>query len=131
MPKKTISADIKEEVQQIVDRYNKKNKAQYQVSFRGLYCYLSRLDDKTAETSAFSHIAKMIGLPEKVINTNPIKETKIGRLEWTGKMDSWHFTVFRYSNESYDEEASYFMPGTELLDGTIEGAMKAGWEIYP
>ena len=54
----------------------------------------------------------------------------ICRLEYTGKMEDWSFAIYKYSDEHYDEE-EWFFPGSEHIDGTIEGAMKAGLEAYP
>jgi hypothetical protein len=54
----------------------------------------------------------------------------ICRLEYTGKMEAWSFAIYKYSDERYDEE-EWFFPGSEHVDGTIEGAMKAGLEAYP
>jgi len=54
----------------------------------------------------------------------------ICRLEYTGKMEDWSFAIYKYSDERYDEE-EWFFPGAEHVDGTIEGAMKAGLEAYP
>jgi hypothetical protein len=38
--------------------------------------------------------------------------------------------AYKYSDERYDEE-EWFFPGAGHVDGTIEGAMKAGLEAYP
>jgi hypothetical protein len=54
----------------------------------------------------------------------------ICRLEYTGKMEDWSFAIYKYSDERYDEE-EWFFPGSEHVDGTLEGAMKAGLEAYP
>jgi hypothetical protein len=54
----------------------------------------------------------------------------ICRLEYTGKMEKWYFAIYKYSDEHYDEE-EWFFPGNEHVDGTLEGAMKAGLEAYP
>jgi hypothetical protein len=43
---------------------------------------------------------------------------------------SWDFAVFKYSREQYDPH-EWMFPGQELLDGTIEGALRAGMKIYP
>ncbi len=40
------------------------------------------------------------------------------------------FAIFKWSREDYDPE-EWFFPGVEHVDGTIEGAMKAGLEAYP
>jgi hypothetical protein len=54
----------------------------------------------------------------------------ICRLEYTGNMQEWYFAIYKYSDERYDAE-EWFFPGAEHVDGTIEGAMKAGLEAYP
>jgi hypothetical protein len=54
----------------------------------------------------------------------------ICRLEYTGKMKDWSFAIYKYSDERYDEE-EWFFPGAGHVDGTLEGAMKAGLEAYP
>ena len=54
----------------------------------------------------------------------------ICRLEYTGKMEDWSFAIYKYSDERYDAE-EWFFPGAGHVDGTIEGAMKAGLEAYP
>jgi hypothetical protein len=51
------------------------------------------------------------------------------RLEYTGKMEDWSFAIYKYSDERYNAE-EWFFPGSEHVDGTIEGAMKAGLEAY-
>ena len=54
----------------------------------------------------------------------------IGRLEYTEKMEDWSFAIYKYSDERYDAE-EWFFPGAGHVDGTLEGAMKAGLEAYP
>ena len=39
-------------------------------------------------------------------------------------------TTHEYSSERYDDD-EWFFPGSEHVNGTIEGAMKAGLEAYP
>ena len=58
------------------------------------------------------------------------RQHPICRLEYTGKMEEWSFAIYKYSDERYDEE-EWFFPGAGHVDGTIEGAMKAGLEAYP
>jgi hypothetical protein len=45
-------------------------------------------------------------------------------------MNDWGFAIFKWSSERYDPD-EWMFPGSELLDGTIEGAMKAGLQAYP
>jgi hypothetical protein len=54
---------------------------------------------------------------------------RIGRLTYNGDTEKMSFAIFKYSTEKYDSSASF--PGNHLLDGTIEGAMKAGLKAYP
>jgi len=58
------------------------------------------------------------------------RQQPICRLEYTGKMEDWSFAIYKYSDERYDEE-EWFFPGAGHVDGTLEGAMKAGLEAYP
>ncbi len=52
------------------------------------------------------------------------------RLEYTGNTDHWGLAIFKYRDERYDAE-EWFFPGAGYVDGTLEGAMKAGLEAYP
>ena len=54
----------------------------------------------------------------------------ICRLEYTGEMDAWSFAISKYSDERYDDD-EWFFPGSGHINGTVEGAMKAGLEAYP
>ena len=52
------------------------------------------------------------------------------RLKYNGSTDNWGFAIFKYSDERYDPE-EWFFPGGGHVDGTVEGAMRAGLEAYP
>ena len=108
MRSKGIPESIKEQVEEIVKRFNEEsigNPDQFYVTrYRGNYLYLNRND---------------FGIVGPVC-----------RLEFNGKMDDWDFAIFKYSTERYDSD-EWFFPGFELVDGTVEGAMKAGMEAYP
>jgi hypothetical protein len=56
--------------------------------------------------------------------------TEIGRLEWNGDSEKMDFAVYKYSRDGYDAN-EFLFPGSNRLNGTIEGAMRAGFEIYP
>ena len=58
------------------------------------------------------------------------RQHPICRLEYTGKMEDWSFAIYKYSDERYDAE-EWFFPGAGHVNGTLEGAMKAGLEAYP
>ena len=103
-----IPKDVKEEVKQRVDSFNQEvlatGNSSYSVRFRGKYAYLDRSDSGRAGS--------------------------IGRLEYTGDTTDWEFAIFKWSTEEYDPN-EWFFPGSDELDGTIEGAMKAGLKAYP
>jgi len=44
-------------------------------------------------------------------------------------MNGWNFAIFKWSTETYDTN-EWMFPGSELVDGTVEGAMRAGLEAY-
>ena len=45
-------------------------------------------------------------------------------------MDNWEFAIYKYSDSRYDPE-EWMFPGMGEVDGTIEGAMRAGLLAYP
>lgn len=105
---RVIPDDVVREVQTIVERFNQKNSSRddcyYEVEFRSKYCYLNRYD--------YGRLGP------------------ICRLKYNGKIDNWDFAIFKWSSETYDPD-EWMFPGSDLFDGTIEGAMKAGLEAYP
>lgn len=107
MPAKSIPIEVKHEVQRIVDLFNTQvlgaRGMAYGVRFRGRHLYLD-LDEG--------------GGPGPIC-----------RLEYTGHMNRWGFAIYKYSSDKYDPEEWWF-PGAERVDGTIEGAMRAGLEAY-
>lgn len=82
-----------------------KRSGDYVVAFRGDYLYLHRI--------------WVLERPYQVC-----------RLKWTGNMDKWEFAIYRHSRNFYDPD-EWFFPGAEEVDGTIEGAMRAGIQAYP
>ncbi len=76
----------------------------YEAQFQGPYCYLHRAD--------YGRLGP------------------ICRLTYTGRMDGWEFAIFKWSSERYAPN-EWMFPGSEFVDGTIEGAMRAGLEAYP
>ncbi len=54
----------------------------------------------------------------------------ICRLTYTGSLDHWEFAIYKHSDERYDPD-EWLFPGAEELDGTLEGAMRAGMAAYP
>ncbi len=107
MAGKAIPDDVKQDVAAQVDAFNRKELAgynqAYSVRFRGRFAYLDR-DDGAGPSP-------------------------ICRLEYMGKMDDWEFSIYEYSSERYDPEECWF-PGSDLVDGTVQGAMQAGMMAY-
>ncbi|MBC8182479.1 hypothetical protein H8E88_15375 [candidate division KSB1 bacterium] len=108
MKTKGIQKEIKEKVESIVSQFNektfKKNDCYYVARFNGKFLYLDRND--------YGKIGP------------------ICRLTYNGKMNDWDFAIFKWSREIYDPD-EWMFPGAKHIDGTVEGAMKAGLEAYP
>jgi hypothetical protein len=105
--KPTIPSEIKSEVERIVENFNERvlkgEGLCYLTRFRGRFLYLDRSD--------YGRIGP------------------ICRLEYQGRMDNWKFSIYKFSSGSYDS-MEWFFPGSGSVDGTVEGAMKAGLEAY-
>ena len=108
MSKKSIPDDIKKQVEEIVQNFNNKvvgsQDHYYNTRYKGNYLYLDRKDYG--------------------------QNGPICRLKYNGDISDWDFAIYKYSSERYDPD-EWFFPGAEEVDGTIEGAMKAGNEAYP
>ena len=108
MSSKRIPEEVKQQVNEIVKRFNQtvlKDPNYYYVTrYRGNYLYLGRHD--------YDY------------------EGPICRLKYTGDIDKWEFAIYKHSNERYDPN-EWLFPGDQHVDGTIEGAMRAGLEAYP
>jgi len=105
--KKNIPDEVKQQVERIVDDFNRtvlKDPNFYFVPrYRGNHLYLDRFDYGS-------------GGP-------------ICRLTYTGSMDKWEFAIYKYSDSRYDPD-EWFFPGSGHVDGTVEGALRAGLEAY-
>lgn len=108
MKKPVISHEIREQMDSRIEAFNKKlrlqSKCYYISRYKGKFMYLDRFE---------------YGMQKPVC-----------RLKFNGKVDSWEFAIFKWSDEAYDSEEMFF-PGEECVDGTVEGAMKAGVLAYP
>ncbi len=104
----TIPEGIREDIREEVERFNEDeldgSGKQYQVRFEGRYVYIDR-DDGFAGPSP------------------------ILRLGFTGNLFDWEFAIFKYSMNDYDEEETFF-PGADQVDGTLQGALRAGMKAY-
>lgn len=106
---KSISIEVQQEVAGLIDAFNKKTfkgstDYMYIPKFKGSFLYLTRKE--------FHLISPVV------------------RLKYTGDIKKWEFAIFKWSTETYDPDECFF-PGREHVNGTIEGAMKAGLAAYP
>ena len=109
MPKPKLTPEIKLHADAIVARFNAeqlRNKpyAHYVTSYRGAHLYLGHQQGG--------------------------KFWPVCRLTYTGNMENWDFAIYKYSDERYDPD-EWFFDGAGEVDGTIEGAMRAGLKAYP
>jgi hypothetical protein len=108
MPGRRIPETVKTQVAARVAAFNREVLQDPNVSYRpryqGLFLYLDRDD--------YGHLSR------------------ICRLQYTGALDGWEFAIYKYSDERYDPD-EWFFPGAEQVDGTLEGAMRAGMAAYP
>ena len=108
MGKKRIPDEVRAQVDAIVEQFNKKElrgrHSFYVARYRESYLYLDRND-----RGRVCHVC---------------------RLKYNGAIDNWDFAIFKYSDERYHPD-EWMFPGDEHIDGTVEGAMRAGLEAYP
>ena len=103
----SIPEDVKRQVEEIVAQFNKKSgraDCYYEARFEGRRLHLDRCDYG---------------------NLGPVC-----RLSYSGSLTDWEFAIFKWSSERYDPN-EWMFPGSDIVDGTVEGAMKAGLEAYP
>lgn len=107
--KKAISASVENEIKSRVDAFNKKHMVTecciYVPKIKGKYVYLMR----TLRDGRLEHVC---------------------RLKYEGEIDDMEFAIYKYSTEAYDPD-EWFFDGEKFVDGTLEGAMKAGLSAYP
>ncbi len=107
MAKQSIPAEIKRQVDEIVEHFNREiiqdEHRFFETRSRGLYVYLDRRDGHSV--------------------------SQRGRIKYTGAMDGWEFAIFKYSSETYDPD-EWMFPGSQYLNGTVEGALKACAAAY-
>ena len=108
MGKKLIPDEIREKISVIVEKFNQQElktiDVRYIARFQGRFLYLDRI--------AYG------------------KKEPVSRMEYFRETGEWEFAIFKWSTETYDPE-EYFFHGNELVDGTVEGAMRAGMKAYP
>jgi len=108
MPSKRIPDEIKNQVEARITAFNREvlqdGNVSYLARYKGAFLYLDR--------SAYGQVGS------------------ICRLQYAGTIDGWEFAIYKYSDGRYDAD-EWLFPGSEHVDGTIEGAMRAGMAAYP
>jgi hypothetical protein len=109
MVKSFITKEIQQEAGTLIDAFNEKvfkgsADIMYIPKFRDNFLYLNRKEYKLI--------------------------SPVARLKYSGDIKKWEFSIFKWSTETYDPD-EYMFPGSEHVNGTIEGAMKAGLAAYP
>jgi len=110
MAAKEIPAEVREEINRIIEKFNKKtfqgreDQVFYFAEFKKNHLFLKRREYR---------------------NLSPV-----ARLTYTGNMKHWDFAIYKWTREGYDPD-EFMFPGAEFVDGTVEGALKAGLEAYP
>jgi hypothetical protein len=108
MARRAIPTEVQQEVEEIVGRFNREALSgrgiRYVPRFKGSFLYLDR---------------QGAGAPGPIC-----------RLKYTGSMEGWEFAIYKYSSGSYDAH-EWMFPGSQFIDGTVEGALKAGTAAYP
>lgn len=130
--KKAIPDDIREQVVARVDAFNKAHvRASESSSISRLLQAMGVQLQKEGAQPAGSYVPHFKGsflyLDRIGFGGRP---SEICRLRWTGSMEGWEFAIYRHSRNIYDPE-EWFFPGAEEVDGTVEGAMRAGMKAYP
>ena len=115
-----IPRKIQAEVQKLVDDFNTKTFTQRQ------HPLIRALFGETRRGYAARFRGKILYLDR----TDRGRPSEICRLTWNGKIDNWDFAIYRHSRNFYDPNEQMF-PGAGYVNGTVEGAMKAGMAAYP
>lgn len=110
MAKSSIPTSIRQEIVNRIEKFNQEN-----------------FDDWSEDLSYFPEFK---GKHLYLIRREFGKISPIARLTYTGDINKLEFAIFKWSREQYDPD-EWFFPGVDLVDGTIEGAMKAGMKAYP
>ncbi|NOX46011.1 MAG: hypothetical protein GXO89_03420 [Chlorobi bacterium] len=103
-----ITQEIKKNAEKIIADFNKSvfdesYEYRYVPRYKGGFLYLDRNEGGTV--------------------------SPIARLKYTGDFSKWGFAIYKYSRDKYDP-GEWMFPGSEELDGTILGALKAAEKAY-
>ena len=103
-----IDQDIKTAIEKDIEAFNASKLAKnmkYQAAYKSNYIYLFRSDYPGEDFSP------------------------ICRLTYRGDLQNMDFAIYKYSSETYSP-SEWMFPGSDLVDGTVTGAMKAGMKAY-
>ena len=109
MSKKSIPKSVKKEATQIIADYNAELYQYAGIAFLARFKNDQLYLDRKEENGKISPMA---------------------RLTYGGAIDNWDFAIYRWSIEDYDPDEDFF-PGSEHVNGTIRGAIKATELAYP
>lgn len=130
---KTIPADIREKVIAVVEQFNVENKSPVDPAgpaflLKILHKYDRGQEEKQPVSGDYvpRFKGKFLYLDRAGLGG---RLSEICRLTWTGDMISWEFAIYKHSTNRYDPD-EWFFPGAEEVDGTVEGAMRAGLAAY-
>jgi hypothetical protein len=130
--KKMISDDIRAQVIARVDAFNQANVQPIKPPgimrlFQKLGVWVPAKDTPPAGSYVPRFRGAFLYLDRIGWNNLPFE---VCRLKWTGNMEDWEFAIYRHSRDFYDPD-EWFFPGSGEVDGTVEGAMRAGMKAYP
>jgi hypothetical protein len=133
-PSRSIPHDVREQVIRIVEQFNAARRASASRALPPQLLHLFRRAARTedeAEPAVGDYVPRFKGrylYLDRASSGGRLSE--ICRLTWTGDMRGWEFAIYKHSRNRYDSD-EWFFPGAEELDGTVEGALRAGLAAYP
>lgn len=129
-----IPPDIREEVIRIVEQFNKERRASVGNERPSIFSRLLRLGPGRSNDSGPARGDYVLRFRGRFLYLDRVmvrgQRGQICRLTWTGDMNGWEFAIYKHSSNRYDPD-EWFFPGAGAVDGTVEGAMRAGLLAYP
>jgi hypothetical protein len=133
-PSRSVPQDVREQVIRIVEQFNAERRASASRALPPQLLHLLRRAARTeheAKPAAGDYVPRFKGRYLYLDRAGfGGRLSEICRLTWTGDMTGWEFAIYRHSKNRYDPD-EWFFPGAEEVDGTLEGAMRAGLAAYP
>jgi len=132
MAKKAIPDEIRQEVKEIIERFNEtelNSDSEKQPARNPVLRILALFRGQSIDSRTYYSV-RYRGQYMYFDRTSYGRTAKICRLKYNGEIDNWDFAIYKYSREKYDPD-EWFFPGSQYANGTIEGAMRAGLAAYP